>query len=142
MKRSEIMEDRGIDEILAKLPINETVLFDDVAVCLQIFPEGAALSTELSHKYSSSTMSSFLESGFAMTLLFDAGLGIDDGDGKLLLTQWLPSVKSWFEAESALEKILNQRDRYFPELLINKTSTPHNSLPLRGEQRIRSLLGR
>ncbi|MDY7576017.1 hypothetical protein [Actimicrobium sp. CCI2.3] len=136
------MEDRGIDEILAKLPLNETVLFDDVAVCLQIFPEGAALSTELSNKYSSSSMSSFLESGFAMTLLFDAGLGIDDGDGRLLLSQWLPSVKSWCEAEPALEKILNQRDRYFPELLINKTSTPHNSFPLREEQRIRSLLGR
>lgn len=135
------MNNRGIDEILAELALNKTVMFDDVAVCLQIFPQGAVLSAELSNKFSPSTVSSFLESAFAIALSFDAGLGIDDRNRTLLLTQWLPSVKSWLEAESALEKILNQRDRYLPELLTKNSVIPNKSVLSRGEQRIRNLLG-
>jgi len=137
-----VMRNPNLSEVLGELPLNKTVLFDDAFVCLQIAPEGALLSTELLKKFSTSTMSNFLESAFHMTLYYEAGLAIDDRDGTLLITQWLPSVKSWFEAEMALEKILNQLDHCRSALLINKDSTSTNSPPVKGEQRIRSLLGR
>jgi hypothetical protein len=136
------MKDLNLSEILGELPLNKTVLFDDAFVCLQITSEGALLSAELLKKFSNSSILNFLESAFHMALYYEAGLAIDDRDGTLLITQWLPSVKSWLEAETALEKILNQLDHCRSALLINKDSTSTNSPPAKGEQRIRSLLGR
>jgi hypothetical protein len=136
------MNELSLSEILGELPLNKTVLFDDAFVCLQITSEGAVLSAELLKKFSTSTISNFLESAFHMTLYYEAGLAIDDRDGTLLITQWLPSVKSWLEAEAALEKILNQLDHCRTALLISKDSTSANSPPVKGEQRIRSLLRR
>ncbi len=132
----------SLDDILSKLPLNKTILFDDISVCLQMFSEGSLLSAELSKKYSTSIISSFLESAFEMALLFDAGLAIDERNNTLLITQWLPSVKSWIEAEAALEKILNQLDNCHSVILLSKDSIQASSLPSKGEQRIRSLLGR
>ncbi len=132
----------SLNDILSELPLNKTILFDDTSVCLQMFSEGALLSAELSKKYSTYIISSFLESAFEMTLLFDAGLSIDERNNALLITQWLPSVKSWIEAETALEKILNQLDNCHSVILLSKDSTQASSLPSKGEQRIRSLLWR
>ena len=132
----------SLEEILSELPLNKTVLFDDVSICLQIISDGALLSAELSERYTTSIISNCLASAFEMALLFDAGLAIDDHDGTLLITQWLPYVKSWFEAESALEKILNQLDYCRSVLVLSKDSTSTSSQPSREEHRIRSLLGR
>jgi hypothetical protein len=132
----------NVGEALSQLPLNKTVLFDDASICLQIFSEGALLSVELSSNYSNSIILDFLEPAFALTLLYDAGLAIDDREGTLLLSQWLPSVQSWHKAEMALELILNQLDYYRQNLTKKNNATPVSYRPSKRERCIRVFFDR
>lgn len=132
--------DGGYD--LNDFSLNKTVEFDGASVCLDVFPDGATLSVVLSKNYSQPVLINFLESAFSIALSYDAGIAIDDREGTLLLTQWLPLVKSWCDAEAAFEKLLNQLDSCRPAMDVNINSNSINSLRSREEQRIRTLFDR
>ncbi|MBC7490364.1 MAG: hypothetical protein H7240_10775 [Glaciimonas sp.] len=136
------MSNSSDNDILDKLPLNKTIIFDSASVCLEIFSEGAVLSGVISKIYTQSTLSAFLESSFSMALSFDAGIAIDDRNGNLLLTQWLPRVRSWRDAEVDFEKLLNQMDDYSPGVAIKNTLGISDALSSREQQRIRKLLSR
>ncbi|MEB0134869.1 hypothetical protein QN362_05950 [Actimicrobium sp. CCC2.4] len=136
------MEEFSENDILDKLPLNETINFDGTSVCLEIFSEGAILSGVLSKPYTQSDLTTFLESSFSMVLSFDAGIAIDDRNELLLLIKWLPRVRSWRDAEIDFEKLLNQMDCCIPSTAVENNFSSSENSKSREEQRIRRLLYR
>ena len=97
---------------LAELPVNRMVQFVEASVCLNLRAGGAVLSVTLQENFSADSLRRSLDSGFASALLYEAGVAVDARQNLLQLVQWLPTTKSWLEAATALEAMLNQRDLY------------------------------
>lgn len=95
---------------LSDLPVDQSVDIDGMTVHLKILAGGAVLSAELDAEFRLSSMTRYLQLGFSNALEFDAGLALDPGTQRLVLTHWLAGVTHWSGATAALESLLNQVD--------------------------------
>lgn len=131
-----------IQELLSGLPLNTVVDFGDDRIYLNVYGNGAELGVRLTENTSYEEMRAILQNGFASAMEFDAGVTyMPDGTG-LALTRWLPEVRSWISAYTALEALLNQLDAW-REWLAPPKPSPAFQLDDRYEKKMRSLvLGR
>jgi len=128
-----------IQELLSVLPLNAVVDFGDDRVYLNVHGTGAELGVHLTDGTSHQEMQAVLQNGFLSALEFDAGVAyMPDGTG-LALTRWLPEVRSWSAAYTALEALLNQLDAW-REWLAPPKPAPASRLDDRYEKKMRSLL--
>lgn len=135
------MEDE-IQELLSGLPLNTVVEFGDDRIYLNVYGNGAELGVRLTEGTTYEEMRTALQNGFASAMEFDAGVAyMPDGSG-LALMRWLPEVRSWISAYTALEVLLNQLETWREWLAPPKLS-PASRLDDRYEKKMRSLvLGR
>ena len=131
--------DDEIEQWLLELPLDVPIDIDGESVYLKVHSDGAELGAYLVHSYSSAQLQDALKQGFQSALQFDAGLGRTPDGRSLVLTQWLPDVRYWFEAAEPLERLLNQLSMWRTALASGKVQQT-NTLETRNEQRLRMLL--
>jgi len=112
---------------------------DGESVYLKIHLGGAELGATLLRSCTQIQLRNALRIGFTSALTHDAGLAQAPDGRALLLTQWLPGVRSWPEAAGALENLLNQLALWRAALAPPDAARPLPSVD-RNERHLRTLL--
>lgn len=121
-------------------PLDETIDADGEDVYLKRYASGSELGGYLFRNPSHEACRRAMAQGFSQALEFDAGLGLAANGKDLILTQWLPDVRSWPDAAKPLENLLNQLTSWRTALAPPETARVSTKTTInRNEQRLRMM---